>query len=563
MSYYSDASLVMIPSGVKNGTVFSQKPLSSDGELTLTRTGDTATRVGSDGLIEKVRTNLVLQSETFSNAQWGKTASTITDNATTAPNGTTTADKLIAQIGGGGAVQHRIDQTTVSASGSNTFSVYAKKGEIEFIFLRNGLAGAWFNLNDGSVSNVGAGLVASSVNAGDGWYRLIITKTSAVANEIVRINLSTGSGLSDFIGNNTDGAFIWGAQYELNDIATPYIGPTLAAAVSVGPVANLPRLDYSGGATCGKLLLEGQRTNSLTYSEAFDNAAWGKVSATITANTTISPDGYQNADTFTTSGGGARILKTLSLGAGTYTASLYVKKLSGSGDMRFFGIVDGGGVTQSFTPTDEWQRFTGNFTATTGITEIQLRENGFTGTLAIYGFQLELGSYSTSYIPTLGAAVTRVFDGAYKTGISSLIGQTEGVAFIDFVWNGLTGTGSYPRIMELWEDSSNYLQLYTVAGSAAVYWEIKNAGVVQFSGNTSMSLGNNKIAIGYKLNDMVIYKNGSLIASDATCTVPSTSALGVAGSYTGAGAQLAASVNQTLLFPTRLTNAQLAELTTI
>jgi hypothetical protein len=59
MSYYSDASLVMIPSGVKNGTVFSQKPLSSDGELTFTRSNDTATRVGPDGLIEKVRTNLL------------------------------------------------------------------------------------------------------------------------------------------------------------------------------------------------------------------------------------------------------------------------------------------------------------------------------------------------------------------------------------------------------------------------------------------------------------------------------------------------------------------------
>ena len=51
MSYYSDASLVMIPSGVKNGTVFSQKPLSSDGELTFTR-ASSATRVNSSGLVE-------------------------------------------------------------------------------------------------------------------------------------------------------------------------------------------------------------------------------------------------------------------------------------------------------------------------------------------------------------------------------------------------------------------------------------------------------------------------------------------------------------------------------
>jgi hypothetical protein len=79
-----------------------------------------------------------------------------------------------------------------------------------------------------------------------------------------------------------------------------------------------------------------------------------------------------------------------------------------------------------------------------------------------------------------------------------------------------------------------------------------------------MALGRNKIAIGYKLNDMVVYKNGALIASDATCTVPATSALGVTGTFNGAGgAQLAASVNQTLLFKTRLTNAEMAELTTL
>jgi hypothetical protein len=45
----------------------------------------------------------------------------------------------------------------------------------------------------------------------------------------------------------------------------------------------------------------------------------------------------------------------------------------------------------------------------------------------VWGFQLEIGaSYATSYIPTLGAAVTRLVDSASKTGISSLIGQTEG-----------------------------------------------------------------------------------------------------------------------------------------
>jgi hypothetical protein len=49
----------------------------------------------------------------------------------------------------------------------------------------------------------------------------------------------------------------------------------------------------------------------------------------------------------------------------------------------------------------------------------------------IYGAQLEAGAYATSYIPTLGAAVTRGLDACSKTGISSLIGQTEGTLFVE------------------------------------------------------------------------------------------------------------------------------------
>ncbi len=98
MSFYSDASLVMIPSGYKTSKVYSAVPTDGSGDLSFSRSNDTATRVGPDGLIEKVRTNLVLQSQTFDNASWNKTTDgqvTITANAAAAPDGTTTAEKMI------------------------------------------------------------------------------------------------------------------------------------------------------------------------------------------------------------------------------------------------------------------------------------------------------------------------------------------------------------------------------------------------------------------------------------------------------------------------------------
>jgi hypothetical protein len=92
--YYAQASLVMVPSLYKTSIVYSERPLSTDGELTFTR-ASSATESVLMGYIEKVRTNLALYSEQFDNAYWAKSQATITANATTAPDGTLTAEKFI------------------------------------------------------------------------------------------------------------------------------------------------------------------------------------------------------------------------------------------------------------------------------------------------------------------------------------------------------------------------------------------------------------------------------------------------------------------------------------
>ena len=72
---FDDASLVMIPSGYKDDKLYSIKPTSGDGDFTFSRDGSgasPATRVNSAGLIEKGRTNLLLQSNDF-DTTWGST----------------------------------------------------------------------------------------------------------------------------------------------------------------------------------------------------------------------------------------------------------------------------------------------------------------------------------------------------------------------------------------------------------------------------------------------------------------------------------------------------------
>ena len=191
----------------------------------------------------------------------------------------------------------------------------------------------------------------------------------------------------------------------------------------------MPRLDYSG--SCPAILLEPQRTNLITHSEYF--AAWSDaLGCDIFTNTTISPEGADNAATISFgSSADSRAFVTASNSSATYIFSVYAKS-STSKKFRF-RISGSGGTLYSndLTTTSAWQRFDYEYTGdvTTVGTPLALTAGG--GSIDVYGFQHEAGSYPTSYIPTYGSSVTTSQDNCYKTGISDLIGQTQGTFFFD------------------------------------------------------------------------------------------------------------------------------------
>jgi hypothetical protein len=222
-------------------------------------------------------------------------------------------------------------------------------------------------------------------------------------------------------------------------------------------------------------------------------------------------------------------------------------------------------ASQSVTVTSNLQRFT--YTRTTNNASVERINPVFTintvvataydFTIRIAAPQMELGAYATTWVPTTTAAVTRVIDDARKTGVASLIGQTEGTLFVDIIPTDVTTTNAIGI-----NSASTTGRVIIFTGGNLIFGQVRVGAVTQFSVNTSATVGvRYKAAIAYKQNDFAFYVNGAQIAVSNTGTVPACSVI----SYDAGGAisPFLGRNNQAALFPTRLDNATLAALTTL
>jgi hypothetical protein len=179
--------------------------------------------------------------------------------------------------------------------------------------------------------------------------------------------------------------------------------------------------------------------------------------------------------------------------------------------------------------------------------------------MLVYGFQCEAGSYATSLIPTYGTAAVRGKDYNVLSSASSIIGQTEGTAFVEFnIDRTIDGTA---RIITI-SNGGGSERIGISLSTSIIYGFIVDGGVNQaeITENTSPS-GNYKVAIAYANNDVVFYINGTQIGSDTAATMPTTNEVELGNQF--GVAELGGVIKQALLFKTRLTNAELASLTTI
>lgn len=196
-------------------------------------------RIEAGGLLfEQQRVNLALRSEEFENVFWGKTRASITANATTAPSGVTTADKLIEDTS---TNTHILIWNNFPAAGSTTYTwtIFAKAAERTFCTVQFGgaanlVAGNSVNVNLTTGAFTATDLARTVVTPyPNGWFRISSTVTTIPAGGAISplIMPAITMGVNNYTGDGASGIYVWGGQLEAGDGPSSYI-PTVAAQVT-------------------------------------------------------------------------------------------------------------------------------------------------------------------------------------------------------------------------------------------------------------------------------------------------------------------------------------------
>jgi hypothetical protein len=549
--------------------------------------------------------NLFGFTEEFENAAWVKGNSTVTANATVAPDGTTTADKLVENTATGA---HQITLQTAFVSGTPyTWSFYVKAAERSVVRVLFPLAAFTSNLTANFDLATGAwrtgsptpspGLTLASQDAGNGWYRISATATATASlnQTILLLMVNTPSGTGNYTGDGTSGLFIWGAQLSNSASVDPYVYNPGAAPTTTAYYG--PRFDYNPTtlAPLG-LLIEEQRVNLATNSEAVGLWA-GFTGATASSNVAVAPDGTTTADKLVESAtlnshfvsqtsasvsytSGTAYVRSCWLKAdGRRYASLFLpgSNFAASGRVAIFDLQAGvvqsveSGVTATITPfANSWYRCTAsavaNVTSSGHAGGSALFDNtvqglytgdGVSGAL-IWGAQTEAGAFATSYIPTVAATVTRAADIAVMSGsnFSTWYNQSQGTIVANVSTFAPTGS----TILSFQDaagsaNNRNQLNVYSPFSATVV------GGVTQANIGTNASTTPN-MAYAYSTNNFAACANGAAVAVDSTGTVPTTLAYATLGRWDfGSAASLNGHIRSITFYPYRLADFQLQALT--
>jgi hypothetical protein len=540
-----------------SGTPF----LNDGGKLTFSRTS-LATVVDSDGKIKWAPHNLLPRSSDFSAVAWGNSATT--DSAATGitdPAGGETAFILDEDTGTG---RHIINQSlTFGLSDTLTFSVFLKNKDRRYAQLylnTNGgvMANVYFDLQNGVITDTenGSGQITS---VGNGWFLCSVTAANTTGNTVGYTIVAMSdrdthggtlaAGNPSYTGTNKQ-IYMYGAHLYRSDLggmqdngtAFPTYNPTVGAAYYGPRIDHLLASPY----TRQGLLMEEARTNVALHNSDLTQAAWVASNITPAKNQT-GPDNVANsASLITATAANGTILQTVTLASSARFMTAYVKRITGTGTVEM--TTDNGSTWTAITVTADWTRVSiPSQTVTNPVFGFRIVTD--TDAIAVYGVQNENGAFPTSYIPTTTASVTRAADACSIATSLFPYSATAGSAIV----NAQMFSTSLGSVMQI-DDGGIANRILVNSGQLLVV--VGGASQAQIASSTTIT--NDKLGGAWAADDFAHTKNGALIGTDASGTLPTVTTLRVNSSLSAVSP---GHIRQITYIPRRITNAELQERT--
>jgi hypothetical protein len=274
--------------------------------------------------------NLIWESENFtSNTSlgWLRTnIGNVISAAEIAPNGLLVASKILENTTNG---QHRLRHEASSPNnGQYTISIFAKKAERRYLqmSIEGSTVPSVFDLQTGTVVQVGDFTEPFIENYGAGWYRCSVTYEKRQNDIIMSFGPTNSTTAAPYAGSTTSGIFVWGAQAE----RTAWAGEPVKTAGA--PYTRVSHYDFSSEETLEPAMTMPFAFNHLYWSDLFydTKSTWTKTAAAV-----VSADNNQPVSTIIT---------------GTSLTAAATRLIEGTGA----GNSTGWGILQPHEIRNEW-----------------------------------------------------------------------------------------------------------------------------------------------------------------------------------------------------------------
>jgi hypothetical protein len=324
--------------------------------------------------------------------------------------------------------------------------------------------------------------------------------------------------------------------------------------------SGIPRLDYPLGGGCPALLVEPAATNLALHSRDLTNAVWSGTTVTTEKNA-VGADGVASgATTITATAASGTVLQALSHASQSRVFSAYIRRVTGTGAIQL--TTNGGTNWTTVTISSLYTQVACVAqTVASGTVGIRLAVSG--DVIEVDFTQGEVGPAATSPMATTTGTVTRNADVINLSGaVSGCIGQTQGTIYAEVVLSRVNTSplitisdgSDLNRIQIAFASATSLIAIIRIAGANANY--TVTIPTIPATG------GVYKMALGYKTDDYCFALNGTAYASTASKGVPACNKIGLGTSATD-GAFLTDRIRAAALYTTRLTDSELAALTTL